>query len=275
MRVQNQTVAAGRSFTAAEESAGRAVCIVGATVQKKVFQSQHDVGQYIRVGTLSCPVIGVLEERGLGGGTDQDDVVLIPLRAAQRQIAGNQSIASILIAVDPAYESSSVGQDVERLLKERRHIGPGQDGDVRIIDVKQIADTVSGAMAALTALVSVIASISLLVGGIGIANIMLVSVTERTREIGIRMAIGALAREVRLQFLTEAVVLCSMGGAIGVALAFILSVFITSLMKVDFAMAPSVVLGSLVFASLLGIVFGYVPARRAAALNPIEALHHE
>ena len=276
MDVQNQTLAAGRRFTDAEESAGRAVCIVGSTVQKNLFQGADPVGGHLRLNSLSCPVIGVMKERGQGGGgQDQDDVVLMPLRAAQRQLVGSQNIVFIVIGVDPAYDNAAVGRDVERLLRERRHLGPDQDSDIRLIDVKQISDTISGTIGVLTGLVAAIASISLVVGGIGIVNIMLVSVTERTREIGIRLAIGALAREVRLQFLTEAVVLCSMGGAIGIALAFALSFLLTGLLKVDFAMDPAVVVGSLAFSSLLGVVFGYVPAQRAAALNPIEALRHE
>lgn len=276
MEVQNQKLASGRAFSHAEESAGRAVCIVGATVQKNLFQDEDPLGRRLRLNTLSCPVVGVMKERGQGGGgQDQDDVVLLPLRAAQRQLVGNTNLLFIVIGVDPAYDNAAVGRDVERLLRERRHIGPDQDSDFRLIDVKQISDTVSGTIGVLTGLVAAVASISLVVGGIGIVNIMLVSVTERTREIGIRLAIGALAREVRLQFLTEAVVLCSLGGAIGIALAVALSLLLARLLKVDFLMDPWVVAGSLAFSSVLGVVFGYVPAQRAAALNPIEALRHE
>jgi putative ABC transport system permease protein len=180
-----------------------------------------------------------------------------------------------VIGVNPAYNNSAVSTDLARLMRERRHIAPGQTDDFRLIDMKQISDTVSGTLRVMTGLVAAIASISLIVGGIGIVNIMLVSVTERTREIGIRLAIGALPREVRLQFLTEAVVLCSLGGAIGIGLAFGLSVMLTKLMSVDFIFDPLVNLGSLLFSSFLGIVFGYVPAQRAAALNPIDALRHE
>ena len=274
--VQNIVVDQGRRFTEAEESAGAAVCILGSTVRKNLFQSDDPVGQELRVNNISCPIIGTLKEKGQGGtGTDQDDVVLMPVRAAQRQLIGNQNIYFMVIGVDPAYDNAAVSADIERLLRERRHLGPDQDSDIRIIDVKQIADTVSSTIGVMTSLVAAIASISLVVGGIGIVNIMLVSVTERTREIGIRLAIGALASEVRLQFLTEAVALCSLGGAIGIALAVGLSFLLTQVMKVEFSMDPYVVLGSLAFSSFLGVVFGYVPAQRAAALNPIEALRHE
>jgi putative ABC transport system permease protein len=274
--IQAMTVTSGRPFTSDEESAGKSVCLIGATVRKNLFPTGEPLGRELRVGRLSCPIIGTLKERGQGGmGNDQDDVVLMPLRTVQRQIVGNMDINLIVIGVDPAYDNKAVSADLDKLLRERRHLAPDQEADFRLIDMKQISDTVSGTLRVMTGLVAAIASISLIVGGIGIVNIMLVSVTERTREIGIRLAIGALAREVRLQFLTEAVVLCSLGGAIGIALSFGLSLLLTGIMGVDFVFNPLINLGSLLFASFLGIVFGYVPAQRAAALNPIDALRHE
>ncbi len=274
--VQGLVVASGRGFTDAEESAGKAVCIIGETVKKNLFRGQDPLGRQLRINKISCPVIGVLKSRGQGGGgNDQDDVVQMPLRALQRQIIGDPNITYMVVGADPAYDNSAISADIQRLLRERRHIASAADSDFRIIDVKQIADTVSGTLRVMTGLVAAIASISLIVGGIGIVNIMLVSVTERTREIGIRLAIGALASEVRLQFLTEAVMLCSLGGAIGIVLAVGLSYLVTNLIGVELMISPYVVLGSLAFSSFLGVVFGYVPAQRAAALNPIEALRHE
>jgi len=274
--IQAMTLTSGRAFTAEEEAAGKSVCIIGETVRKNLFANVDPIGRELRVGKITCPVIGVLKERGQGGpGSDQDDTVLMPARAVQRQIIGTTNIYWIVIGVNPAYDNNAVSADLSRLMRERRHIVPGQEDDFRLIDMKQISDTVSGTLKVMTGLVAAIASISLVVGGIGIVNIMLVSVTERTREIGIRLAIGALAREVRLQFLTEAVVLCSLGGAIGIGLAFGLSLLLTKLMSVDFLFDPLINLGSLLFSSFLGIVFGYVPAQRAAALNPIDALRHE
>jgi len=274
--IQAMTVTAGRIFTAEEETAGRSVCIIGETVRKNLFANVEPLGRELRVGKLACPIIGVLKERGQGGmGNDQDDVVLMPLRTVQRQIIGTTDIYWIVIGVNPAYDNKAVSADLSGLLRERRHLAIGQEDDFRLIDMKQISDTVSGTLRVMTGLVAAIASISLIVGGIGIVNIMLVSVTERTREIGIRLAIGALAREVRLQFLTEAVVLCSLGGAIGIGLSFVLSMLLTKIMAVDFVFDPLINLGSLLFSSFLGIVFGYVPAQRAAALNPIDALRHE
>ncbi|HWI85165.1 MAG TPA: ABC transporter permease [Sphingomonas sp.] len=274
--IQAMKVVSGRAFTPQEETAGKSVCIIGETVRKNLFANVDPIGRELRVGKTTCPVIGVLKERGQGGpGSDQDDTVLMPARAVQRQIIGTTNIYWIVIGVNPAYDNVTVSADLARLLRERRHITPGQEDDFRLIDMKQISDTVSGTLKVMTGLVAAIASISLIVGGIGIVNIMLVSVTERTREIGIRLAIGALAREVRLQFLTEAVVLCSLGGAIGIGLAFGLSMLLTKIMAVDFVFDPLINLGSLLFSSFLGIVFGYVPAQRAAALNPIDALRHE
>lgn len=274
--IQAMTIVSGRTFTGEEESAGKSVCILGETVRKNLFANVDPLGRQLRVGKIACPIIGLLKERGQGGmGNDQDDVVLMPLRTVQRQMLGSTDIHWMVVGVNPAFDNQMVSADLGRLLRERRHLAAGQNEDFRVIDMKQISDTVSGTLAVMTAMVAAIASISLIVGGIGIVNIMLVSVTERTREIGIRLAIGALAREVRLQFLTEAVVLCSLGGAIGIALSFGLSLLLTRVMAVDFLFDPLVNLGSLIFSSFLGILFGYVPAQRAAALNPIDALRHE
>ena len=276
LRIQAMSVTAGRIFTPDEETAGKSVCIIGETVRKNLFANVDALGRELRVGNVSCPIIGLLKERGQGGmGNDQDDVVLMPLPAVQRQFLGTTDIYWMVVGVDPAYDNTAVTADLSGLLRERRHIAPGQEDDFRIIDMKQISDTVSGTLRIMTALVAAIASISLVVGGIGIVNIMLVSVTERTREIGIRLAIGALAREVRLQFLTEAVVLCSLGGVIGILLSFGLSILLTRIMSVDFVFDPLINVASLLFSSFLGILFGYVPAQRAAALNPIDALRHE
>jgi putative ABC transport system permease protein len=276
MRIQAMSVTSGRLFTSEEEAAGKSVCIIGETVRKNLFPDRDPVGSEMHVGKLACPVIGVLKERGQGGmGNDQDDTVLMPLKTVQRQIIGTTNIYWAVLGVSPAYDNKAVSADISGLLRERRHLAPGEPDDFRLIDMKQISDTVSGTLRVMTALVAAIASISLIVGGIGIVNIMLVSVTERTREIGIRLAIGALAREVRLQFLTEAVVLCSLGGAIGIALSFGLSLLLTRIMDVEFLFDPLINMGSLLFSSFLGILFGYVPAQRAAALNPIDALRHE
>ena len=273
---QQWALSAGRIFTAAEEQAGKAVCIIGSTVQTNLFRREDPIGKRIRVKDLSCEIIGSLVTRGQGGfGNDQDDVIIMPLKAVQRRFTGNRNIRSIMVAVDTGYDSGGVQDAISGLLRERRKIVGGKEDDFSIFDTKQIADTLSGTTKLLTSIVAAVAGISLLVGGIGIMNIMLVSVTERTREIGIRLAIGAVAREVLLQFLVEAVALACLGGLIGLVLALGASMALAPVMKVPFLFDPKINLIAFGFSALIGVVFGYFPARRAAALNPIDALRHE
>ena len=273
---QKWTLSAGRIFTPAEEQAGKAVCIIGSTVQTNLFQRETPIGQRFRIKDVSCDVIGMLTTRGQGGfGNDQDDVVIMPIKAVQRRFTGDRDVKNIMVAVDPAYDSAAVSDSISKLLRERRHIDGGKDDDFNVFDTKQISDTLTGTTTILTEIVSAVAAISLLVGGIGIMNIMLVSVTERTREIGIRLAIGAVAREVLLQFLVEAVALACLGGLIGLALGLVATLSLAPLMKVPFLFNPQINLLAFGISALIGVVFGYFPARRAAALNPIDALRHE
>jgi putative ABC transport system permease protein len=208
-------------------------------------------------------------------GTDQDDIVLIPLRAFQRRIAGNSEIRTIFVSARDDIATSKVQSDLEWLLRERRHIGAGKDDDFTVLDMKQLAQTMTGTTTLLTGLLGSVAAVSLLVGGIGIMNIMLVSVTERTREIGIRLAIGALERQVLMQFLVEAVTLSLFGGLIGILLGLSLAWAATVMLKVPFILDPTIITLAFVFSALVGVIFGYFPARRAARLDPIEALRHE
>jgi putative ABC transport system permease protein len=228
------------------------------------------------VRDLSCTVIGVLSTRGQGGfGNDQDDVVIMPIKAVQRRFTGNRDIRNIMVSVDAAYDSQAVQASITQLLRERRRIGEGKDDDFNIFDTRQISDTLSGTTQLLTAIVTAVAGISLVVGGIGIMNIMLVSVTERTREIGIRLAIGAVAREVLMQFLVEAVALSCLGGLLGLGLALVATIALAPLMQVPFLWDPQINLIAFGISAVIGVVFGYFPARRAASLNPIDALRHE
>ncbi len=267
----------GRSFSAAEESSGQNVCILGPKVLDAIFvPGISPIGEEMRLGSVSCTVIGVLEERGQGGGgQDQDNVVMMPLKTVQRRFVGNTDIQSFVVKYDSKYASSGIQDSLVGLLRERRLLQEGQDNDFNVIDTAQVNQALGAATGALTAMVAAIAAISLLVGGIGIMNIMLVSVTERTREIGIRLAIGALAREVQLQFLTEAVVLCCLGGLIGIGLAFGLSYSLAAVVDVPFMFDPVINIMSFLFSAAMGIVFGFYPARRASQLDPIEALRHE
>jgi putative ABC transport system permease protein len=266
----------GRPFTDAELRGGQAVCVIGATVRKELFGAQDPLGSRIRLKKLACEVIGVLRAKGQTGmGSDQDDLVLVPLRALWRRMAGNQDVDIIFVSARDGASTTAVKQDIELLMRERRHITASRDDDFNVRDMQEIAATLTGTTQVLTGLLGAVAAVSLLVGGIGIMNIMLVSVTERTREIGIRLAIGALEREVLLQFLVEAVVLSSLGGLIGIALAIAASWGISGLLQVPFVFDPAIVLLAFLFAACVGVLFGFFPARKAARLDPIEALRHE
>jgi putative ABC transport system permease protein len=272
----NRVIKTGRPFTESELRAGAAVCILGETVRKKLFGGQAPLGGKIRLQKLSCEVIGLLEAKGQSTmGTDQDDLVVIPLRSFQRRISGNLDIGLIGVSVLEGESTGKVRQDIERLMRERRHVSSSKDDDFTVLDMKEIANMLSGTTRVLTALLGAVAAVSLLVGGIGIMNIMLVSVTERTREIGIRLAIGALEREVLMQFLVEAVVLSSLGGLIGIVLAVSGSVWLAGALRVPFVFNAGIVLIAFLFSVTVGLVFGYFPALKAARLDPIEALRYE
>jgi putative ABC transport system permease protein len=265
----------GRIWTDAEEQSGKAVCVIGSTVQQNLFPREEAVGQRFRIRDLSCEVIGTLASRGQGGFQDQDDVVLMPIKAVQRRFTGNRNLRFIMVAVDDAYDSQSVQASIQSLLRERRHLNRAAEDNFNIFDTKQISETLQGTTRILTAVMGAVAAVSLIVGGIGIMNIMLVSLTERTREIGIRLAIGAVASEVLMQFLVEAVVLACLGGLIGLVLALVATFLLAPLIQVPFLFDIQINVIAFSVSALIGIVFGYFPARRAAALNPIDALRHE
>jgi len=274
--VTNRSIKSGRPFTDGEMRSGAAVCIAGETVIRKLFGGQDASGEKIRLQKLSCEVIGIFEAKGQSTmGTDQDDIVVIPLAAYQRRIAGNQEVGLIQISVQDGVSTEKVQKDIEQLLRARRHLSPSDDDNFNVMDMKEIAKTLAGTTQMMTALLSAVAAVSLLVGGIGIMNIMLVSVTERTREIGIRLAIGALENEVLMQFLVEAVVLSSFGGIIGIVLALAGSIWLAGIMKVPFVFNAGIVLIAFLFSAAVGVIFGYFPALKAARLDPIEALRHE
>jgi putative ABC transport system permease protein len=272
----NWTLADGRSFTEPETRAGAAVCVIGESVRQNLYGNQNPVGAQVRVGQFSCSVIGLLRPKGQGAmGQDQDDVIVMPLRTVQRRLTGTQDVGSILVSVRDDAAIDRARDQVADIMRVRRHIGEREADNFRVLDTRQIAETLTGTTRILTALLGAVAAVSLLVGGIGIMNIMLVSVTERTREIGIRLAIGALERDVLLQFLIEAVVLASLGGLVGIALATGASIFLARLMQVPYLFGAGINVLAFLFSAAIGVIFGYFPARRAARLDPIEALRHE
>jgi putative ABC transport system permease protein len=272
----NWTLEAGRVFSDAEVLGGSPVCIIGETVRAKLFGTGSPVGSEIRIKQFSCQVVGLLKSKGSAAmGRDQDDAVLMPLRTVQRRMTGSTDVSSIMVSAKPSADTDAIKARIERMMRERRHIGEDKTDDFNVMDTKEIASTMSGAMGVLTALLGAVAAVSLLVGGIGIMNIMLVSITERTREIGTRLAIGALEREVLLQFLVEAVTLSSLGGFVGIVLATGASIGLTKLMSVPYTFSASINILAFVFSGAMGVFFGFVPAKRAARLDPIEALRHE
>jgi putative ABC transport system permease protein len=274
--VQDWVIADGRPFTEGEIRSGTSVCVIGDTIVRELFAGQDPVGERLRLGNFSCEVIGRMAPKGQSAfGSDQDSIVVLPLRTYHRRIAGNTRVNTISISVAEASDIARVQRDAEDVLRERRRIVPGEEDDFTIRDMTQIANTMASTTTILTGLLGAVAAVSLLVGGIGIMNIMLVSVTERTREIGIRLAIGALERQVLTQFLVESIVLALFGGMLGIALGLAIAAGGSALMDVPFSADPQVVALAFAVSALIGVIFGYFPARRAARLDPIEALRRE
>ena len=274
---ENRSLAEGRYFEEAEEISGAAVCVIGTTIQRELFGAGAPVlGEMLRINAFSCRIIGLLDEKGTAAmGNDQDDLVVLPFNTAARRLVGNNRVNNILINIDTNSDREHLKNAIKDLMRERRSLSEGDDDNFVILDTAEVAERVASTTQIITALLGAVAAVSLLVGGIGIMNIMLVSVTERTREIGVRLAIGATAREVLLQFLIEAVVLGCMGGLLGMLIAIGASWGFTHFMGVPYEFDPVINFVSFVFAALTGIIFGFFPARRAASLDPIEAVRHE
>jgi putative ABC transport system permease protein len=268
----------GRLFAPDEQLSGAAVCIIGETVRREIFGGAvggAGLGESLRIRQFSCDVIGILAGKGQGGMGDQDDAVVVPLHTLQRRVTGSTKVSTLSISMEEGSDSTRLKASLRELLRERRKLAAGDDDNFNIFDTQQLAETLSSTMGVLTTLLGAVAAVSLLVGGIGIMNIMLVSVTERTREIGLRLAVGALEGEVLLQFLIEAVVLSALGGVVGIAIATGASYGLSIVMAVPYSFDASINLLSLLFSAAIGVVFGYFPARRAARMDPIEALRHE
>jgi putative ABC transport system permease protein len=276
LQVRDWQLVSGRNFSESELRGGAAVCLLGNTVKQELFGDQDPVGSTIRLQKISCQVIGLLAAKGQSGfGQDQDDLIVVPLRTLQRRMAGNADVGNILVSARDGVATEKVQADVERLLRERRKVRAGEPDNFNVRDLKEVTSTLTNTTKVLTILLGSVAAVSLIVGGVGIMNIMLVSVTERTREIGTRLAVGAMARDVLLQFLIEAVVLAALGGVIGIVLGLSAAKLGTSAFNIPFVLNPGIVLLSFAFSAGVGVAFGYLPARRAAQLDPIEALRHE
>lgn len=276
LKTVNWEIADGRNFDTSDELLGSSVCIIGNTVKKELFGDGSPVGEELRIGKFNCNIIGLLKAKGQGAmGNDQDDSVLIPALTMQRRVTGNDAVPLIFISQVDNANTEEVIDNIIQLMRERRKIADGDEDGFSVIDTKEIAQAMSSSINTLTGLLGAVAAISLLVGGIGIMNIMLVSVTERTREIGVRLAIGALEKEVLMQFLIEAVVLSALGGIAGMILALGLTAIFSYFLNMDFMFLPSINILAFIISATIGVVFGFMPARRAASLDPIVALRYE
>jgi putative ABC transport system permease protein len=276
LEIRQWTLSEGAMFTAQDVRGANKVAVVGKTTATQLFGDSSPVGQIIRIKNVPFIVVGVLVSKGLSVmGTDQDDVLITPYTSAMKRILGSTTLRGITVQAAPGSDLKSVQTAITELLRQRHKTQPGRDDDFTVRTQQEIAETFTQTSETMTLLLSAIASVSLLVGGIGIMNIMLVSVTERTREIGIRMALGARSRDILLQFLIEAVTLSIIGGAIGIGLG-VGGVQILSKVKHWPALTSmSSILAAFLFSAAVGIFFGFYPARRASSLNPIDALRYE
>jgi len=274
--IRTWPVQAGSVFSDQEVDIAANVCVIGTTVERILFAEENPIGKTIRIGNLPFRVDGVLEAKGQNvTGQDQDDVIFAPYTTVQRKIAGITWLQFIAASAVSQVASVAAVAPIASLLRERHRIRAGEDDDFIIRTQSDIADLQNQTQSTMTMLLGGIASVSLLVGGIGIMNIMLVSVTERTREIGVRMAVGATEKDVRLQFLVEAVTLSMMGGAIGIVFGLVGSALIANLLQWPTLISGKAIIAAVIFSTLVGVVFGYYPAHKAAQLDPIEALRYE
>ena len=280
--VRQWELAAGRLFDATDLAGATKVCLIGQTVAKQLFGGTDPVGQVIRVRRVPFTVIGVLESKGQSMmGHDQDDLILMPISTARKRVLGSgnlakqRSVGTIWVKVAEGYDMKAAEEQVRSLLRQRHRLQAGQDDDFSLRNLEEVAATQEASSRVLALLLAAVASVSLVVGGIGIMNIMLVSVTERTREIGLRMAVGARTRDILGQFLVEAVTLSLIGGLAGIAIGVAAAIGIAEIAGWRIVLSPESVMLAVAFAFAIGVFFGFYPARKAARLNPVEALRFE
>ncbi|MDP2142490.1 MAG: ABC transporter permease [Gammaproteobacteria bacterium] len=279
LNVREWKLAAGRSFTEQEVKSGAKVCLLGQTVVDNLFGDIDPIGQVVRIKKVPFTVIGVLEPKGQSlTGQDQDDIILVPITAAQKQLFGTQfpgMVRIIHVKAKSTEDLAAAEKQINELLRQRHRIGPKQENDFTVRNLTQIMQTQEQSSKVMALLLGAIASVSLIVGGIGIMNIMLVSVTERTREIGIRMAVGARTWDIRLQFIIEALTLSLIGGVIGIIIGVGGSKILSAFAEWATIISPFYVVLAFCFSGLVGIFFGFYPAYRASLLDPIDALRYE
>ena len=274
--IRQWPLAEGAPFTPQDVRSANKVCIIGRTTATQVFGNDNPVGQVLRVKNVPFIVTGVLMQKGLSAlGSDQDDVVIMPYTSAMKRVIGGTTLRNINVQVGDARQLAAAQQQIVSLLRQRHNIRAGKDDDFTVRGQQEIADMATAQSKTMTVLLGAIAGVSLIVGGIGIMNIMLVSVTERTREIGVRLAVGAHGRDILTQFLIEAVALSSIGGLIGIAFGVGASRVLSTYEHWPTLISLSSIVVSFLFSAAVGIFFGFYPARKAAALDPIEALRYE
>ena len=267
-------VVAGRLFTEGETYNGKPVCIISEAVRQRLYPNLDGPGETLRIAGIACTVVGVLEQTGKAGSAHEESIVAVPFDMFQRRIQGDSDIQSVVMAAYPEANMDRVKMLIAGLMRERRDLAANDKDDFALLDMRQVAQSMSAAARTFTLFLGAIAAVSLVVGGIGIMNIMLVSVSERTREIGVRLAIGALPSQIRQQFLIEAVLLTLSGGVMGIATGLGIAAMAAPYLSIPLVIDPVVIAGTVAVTTALGVFFGYVPASRAAALDPIVALRH-
>jgi putative ABC transport system permease protein len=276
LEIRDWPLADGTMFTESDVRSAGKVCIIGQTIVNELFPNEDAVGQTLRIRNIPFKILGVLSKKGLSVmGTDQDEVVIIPYTSLMKRVARRTNLNSIIVQSESSAVSARVQNDIAALLRQRHRIGAGRDDDFTIRGQEEIANAATATTKTMTILLAGVAFVSLVVGGIGIMNIMLVSVTERTREIGIRMAVGAHGRDILLQFLVEAITLSSFGGILGIAAGFAAAKLVSALAGWPTLVPLTWVFAAFLFSAAVGVFFGFYPARKAAQLDPIEALRYE
>src|SRR5947207_4384990 len=274
--IRQWPLADGAPFTPQDVRGANKVCVIGRTTATQIYGNEEPVGQILRVKEVPFTITGVLTPKGLSPqGVDQDDIVIMPYTSAMKRVIGGTNLRNINVQIGDARQVEAAQQQIIALLRQRHNIRPGRDDDFTVRNQQEIAEAATATSRVMTLLLGAIAGVSLVVGGIGIMNIMLVSVTERTREIGVRMAVGARGFDILRQFLVEAVVLCLAGGLIGIALGRGSSTLVRSLLRWPTAVSVPAIVASVVVAVVVGVVFGFYPAWKASRLDPIEALRYE